>query len=217
MLEGGTDMENPQQQANINTDELTKTLSDPDVQEALIQVLQKLPRIVDALGAAEKSLDFVKEVVNDQDAVQGIIKGIQNEFPEAHMDKETIQSLFILLNKLPKFLKMLNMVETIFDTVDATINDKQSVEYLTSGLGDFVQPINEKVQGAVAIVAQANERSKTDQSQMSIFGVLKLLKDPTVQQGLRFAKALLDVISESKQTQASPRPVSYATSKNHSS
>lgn len=210
-------MENPQQQSPTNIDNLSRTINDPEVQEALIQALHKLPRIVDAMEAAEKSLDFVTAIMNDQDSMYGLIKGIQNEFPEAHLDKETIQSLFILLNKLPKLLKMLNIVETLFETLDATINDKQSVEYLASGLGSIVQPIQTRVQDAVTMVAQANELSKSDHTQMSIFGVLKLLKDPTVQQGLRFAKAFLDIASENKGTQSSRQPMNLGNKENHSS
>lgn len=73
------------------------------------------------------------------------------------------------------------------------ISDKQSVENLAKGVESMTEPVRDKMRQGMTMLGEAKQRAKYDQEPIGIFSLLKLLKDPSVQSGLQFLKALLEV------------------------
>ncbi|KQL45292.1 hypothetical protein AN963_25645 [Brevibacillus choshinensis] len=112
------------------------------------------------------------------------------------VEKESILALFSLLEKMPKLLKYVNTIEQVADFVESVGQDKQSQEYLLKGMKGYIAPVTAQVETGVAVFREAKERAKNNHEAISIFGLLRLLKDPTVQKTLRFTQSLLEVLAE---------------------
>lgn len=112
---------------------------------------------------------------------------------------EVQQSLTMLIEQLPKLSEMAVAMGKAYDFAHAVMTDTVLVEDLTGGVRDFLQPVKEKIKELAVVSMEAGERAKTDDTQFGVFGLLRLLKDPQVQHGLRFAEAFLNVLAENKQ------------------
>lgn len=73
-----------------------------------------------------------------------------------------------------------------------------------SGITDMVQdkikPLQEKKAEYSDLLKEAGERAKRSNEHIGIFGVMRLLKDPTVQYALRYVSALTEMTSEKRRT-----------------
>lgn len=186
-------------QAGLNTtidDALLLTLSDTDVQESLVLALQKLPKLIGMLDSAERSMEFVQTVLSDKESLKGMLAGFDADLGGVSIDKNTILSLIALLDKLPKLVKVLALVEQVADLAESIVTDKDTLTQLTHNVAEWTEPVRGKMQDGLSMMNEAKVRASKDRSSISVFGALKLLKDPTMQRGLRFANAMLAVMSE---------------------
>ncbi|MDP9728127.1 hypothetical protein FY534_06505 [Alicyclobacillus sp. TC] len=177
-------------------DSLTDILSNPEIQSSLVKALEKLPNIMEKYDALDRMLSFANEVFKDGDSMDYLLNGIKTDLPPIHLNRDTLESAFILLDKLPKLAKYVQQMELAIDIVESFVTDKQSIEYLTNGINDIVEPWRSKIQDGVSIVKEAQQRAAKDQSTLSVFSLMKLVKDPTMQKGLHIIKEILTVIGE---------------------
>ncbi|MFX4302498.1 hypothetical protein ACOJUR_09615 [Alicyclobacillus tolerans] len=177
-------------------DSLTDILSNPEIQSSLVKALEKLPNIMEKYDALDRMLSFANEVFKDGDSMDYLLSGIKTDLPPIHLNRDTLESAFILLDKLPKLAKYVQQMELAIDIVESFVTDKQSIEYLTNGINDIVEPWRSKIQDGVSIVKEAQQRAAKDQSTLSVFSLMKLVKDPTMQKGLHIIKEILTVIGE---------------------
>ncbi|MGE5704918.1 MAG: DUF1641 domain-containing protein [Clostridia bacterium] len=189
-------MNEGKQQPDIDT--CLEELSDPDVQEAIITLIRKLPKIKDAVLTAERGMEFVASVAGDQQSMNSLFSRIEKQLSQTNIDKDTLPSLVALLEKLPKLVTLVSALEKVADFMESIGNDKQSQQYLIQGAKELVSPVLDRVQDGVSILEEAKERAAGSNHTVSIFDLFKLLKDPTVQRSLRFTQALLEVVSERK-------------------
>lgn len=177
-------------------DALLLTLSDADVQESLVAALQKLPKLMELLDTAERSLEFVQAVLQDKESMKGLLAGLDEELGGVNIDKSTVVGLVTLIDKLPKLVRFVSLFEQVADITEAIVTDQESLAQITSSVAQWTDPVRSKVQDGMSIVNEAKQRAAKDRTTVSLFGALKLLKDPTVQRGLRFVNAALAVINE---------------------
>jgi uncharacterized protein YjgD (DUF1641 family) len=111
---------------------------------------------------------------------------------------EIQESLTVLIENLPKITQMVTQLTKAYDFVNTAMHDPILVDDMKHGLGGFVKPVAEKAKGVAAAAIEAKERAAANSSTIGIFGLLNMLKDPQVQQVLRFSQAFLDVTSERK-------------------
>lgn len=180
------------QKVDVYVDEL----ADPEVQEALATLIRKLPKIKDAVLAAEQGLELATSILQDKDSLNGLFGRLEEQCSAYHVDKESIQALFALLEKMPKLLKYVNAIEQVADFVEDIGKDKQSQQYLLKGVKEYITPVTAKVESGVAVFHEAKERAEHNHEAVSLFSLLRMLKDPTVQKTLRFTQSLLEVLAE---------------------
>ncbi|WP_055747342.1 DUF1641 domain-containing protein [Brevibacillus choshinensis] len=171
-------------------------LADPEVQEAIAVLIRKLPRIKDAVLAAEQGVDLATSILQDKESLGSLFDRLGQKCAPYRVEKESILALFSLLEKMPKLLKYVNTIEQVADFVESVGQDKQSQEYLLKGMKGYIAPVTAQVETGVAVFREAKERAKNNHEAISIFGLLRLLKDPTVQKTLRFTQSLLEVLAE---------------------
>jgi uncharacterized protein YjgD (DUF1641 family) len=179
-------------------DDLLEVMSQAHVQESLAHMLDRLPQLVQHLDAMERMASFASAVMSDRQSLEYLYTGIRDDLPPVTLNKDTLAAALVLLDKLPKLVESLAVLDRGLDFVRALAADKASLEYLFQGAAGWVEPLQSRVQAGVDVVRAAEERSRNDTSPVSIFTVLRLLKDPVVQRGVHFAQALLVELAQRK-------------------
>ncbi|MDM5309430.1 hypothetical protein [Peribacillus frigoritolerans] len=177
---------------------LLSLLSQKEVQNSLIQTLEKLPELVDQYSALERNIAFIKSVINDKESMEYLLGGFEDEFQKYIPSKDSLDALITLVHDLPKYTKLLTVVEPIMDFLLSISRDKESVDYLYKGAKEIVGPIQQKVENGWDLIQRAKIEADKDHSPVTIFTVFKLIKEPAVQQSIHFVKALLTIASEPK-------------------
>lgn len=114
---------------------------------------------------------------------------------------EVQESLTILVDNLPKLAEMLTFLTKAYDFGKSVATDPVLAEDTMASISGFTKPVTDKLKNVASAAIEAGDRVQTqkDQGAISVFGLLKMLKDPQVQKGLRFAQAYLDVLNERDQ------------------
>ncbi|SOC41904.1 DUF1641 domain-containing protein [Ureibacillus acetophenoni] len=111
---------------------------------------------------------------------------------------EVQQSLTTLVEQLPKLAEVVTLLTQAYDFAKLVSTD----DVLKNDTVSAVKEVAEPVIGTVKTVAQnaieAKERAESTNEAVGLFGVLRLLKDPEVQNVLRFVNAFLQVTAERK-------------------
>ncbi len=115
------------------------------------------------------------------------------------MKPEVQKSLTELVEHLPKLAEMVTIMTKAYDIAQTVATDKVLIGDFKNGLGEFVQPIADKAKGIAAVAVEAGDRAQAEQTTVGLFGLLKMLKDPNVQNTLRYAQAFLAVMGERQQ------------------
>ncbi|UOF90311.1 DUF1641 domain-containing protein [Fodinisporobacter ferrooxydans] len=117
---------------------------------------------------------------------------------EQLLKPEVQESLTVLIESLPKLTEMVSFLTKAYDLTQMIATDRVLIEDFAGGIREFIKPVEGKVKELAAAAIEANDRAQADQSTIGVFGLLRMLKDPQVQQTFRFAQAFLNVLSEQK-------------------
>lgn len=189
-------MSSEQSVTKPNLDPLVVMLSKPEIQSNIVNALEKLPDFLEKYDALDRMLTFANEVIKDKASMDYLLGSLKGELPPVQLGRETLESAVLLLDKLPKIAKYVQVMVRVCDMAEAMAADKQSVEYLVNGAKQMVEPWNLKVREGLSIVQEAKKRASNDTSSVTVFSLLKLLKDPSVQKGLHLIKAFLAILEE---------------------
>ncbi|MFF0826426.1 hypothetical protein ACFYU8_03490 [Brevibacillus sp. NPDC003359] len=179
-----------------SSDMFWEDLSDPEVQEAISILIRKLPKIKDTVLAAEEGLEVATSILRDQESLRYLFERVDGQLSRFSVEKESIDALFTLLEKLPKLVKYVSVLEQAADFLESLGNDKQSQQYVLSGMKAYIAPVSSQVEHGVAVFREAKVRAEGKSEPVSVFRLFKLMKDPTVQKTLRFTQSLLEVLEE---------------------
>ncbi|WAH38085.1 DUF1641 domain-containing protein [Alicyclobacillus dauci] len=111
-------------------------------------------------------------------------------------DEETLTSLTTVIESLPTLAKLLHLVNRLYSAAEDVVTDGATLEGVSKMAQNYTQPVLSTIQKGRHAFEVAKERSEQDQTRYSAFSLLKMLKDPTVQKGLRFTQAMLDALGE---------------------
>lgn len=116
------------------------------------------------------------------------------DIEELLLQPEMQESLAAFIHELPRLATTLTMFGKLCDVAKETITDPD----LMAGLE---QAVREKAGGTLggmwSAVQEAKQRAEENCNQhIGIFGLMRWLKEPAVQNNLRFVQALLNVLSE---------------------
>ncbi|MGG4442731.1 DUF1641 domain-containing protein [Brevibacillus fortis] len=171
-------------------------LSDPEVQEAITVLIRKLPKIKDTVLAAEEGLEVATSILRDQESLRYLFERVDGQLSRFFVEKESIDALFTLLEKMPKLVKYVSVLEQAADFLESLGKDKQSQQYVLAGMKAYIAPVSSQVEHGVAVIREAKVRAEGNSEPVSVFRLFKLMKDPTVQKTLRFTQSLLEVLAE---------------------
>jgi uncharacterized protein YjgD (DUF1641 family) len=94
---------------------------------------------------------------------------------------------------------MVTAMTKAYDFAQSVATDKVLISDTMSAMGEFAKPVVDKAKGVASAAIEANDRAQTEQTSVGLFAMLKMLKDPNVQQSLRFAQSFLSILNERQQ------------------
>lgn len=170
-------------------------LEKPEVQESLTSLLRKLPELEKGLDSVGNIFDFGKAVFEDKETM--------NKYEQLastyNIDLETVNAMIALVEKLPKLVALIDKLENMIDFATDILQDKQSTQYLMDEAKEYTEPLLDKGKGGLAFVQQVQARADSSPQTISLFSLVKWIKDPAVQKGLNYAQAAIDVLNEKQQ------------------
>lgn len=176
-----------QQEKQMWTDVWNRT----ETQESLSYLIEKLPDVKRLVEAIEPVIHFSKAVLEDEQT----INQFENRLSAYPINGETIEAGIELLGKLPMLLQHVAMLEQLTVFVQDVLGDEQSLEQIKCSIESL--PLVQEGKALTDVVKEVKERAATQpQEPVSIFTLMKWLKDPSVQKGLHFAKTTLDILGE---------------------
>ncbi len=193
-------METVQQSKTHDTSEaIFEELADPDVQESLVILIRRLPTIAKAVVAAERGIELATAIAGDKATLASLGERAESALNRLNVDQETFESLLVLIEKLPKMVKIVTKLEQMYDLLEAVATDKQSLAQILDGVKEFASPITQPISDGMTILQEAKGRVDSV-PRISLIGMMRMMNDPTVQKGLRMMQAVLDVMAERNKT-----------------
>lgn len=173
------------------TKDWLELLERPDIQDSLTYLIHKLPDIQKSVQSADELLTFGQSFIKDQETIQSF----ENRLKTYPLNADTLEAAVALLGKLPMLLQLIETVEQLTVFVQDVLGDEQSIEQLFQSLNEL--PLVQKGKETAGLIDEIKEEAQSKpQQQVSLFTLMKWLKDPTVQKGLHYAKAALDVLGK---------------------
>ena len=109
---------------------------------------------------------------------------------------EVQKSLITLLNQLPQLTEVVTAMNKSYEFAQSVATDKVLVDDFAKTAKEFSEPVTKTAKNIAVNVMEAKERAEQSTEVISIFGLMKMLKDPQIQKVLRFASAYLQVSNE---------------------
>lgn len=185
-------MVNKSTNTNKDLKQIIDILEQPEVLESLSQLLKKLPELEKGVDSVTTIADFGKAVFEDKEAM--------NKYDTLastyNINMETVNAIISLVEKLPKLVELLDKMENVIDFATAILQDKQSTDYIMSEAKGYTDPLLDKGKDGLAFVQQVQVRAESNPQNISIFSLVKWIKDPAVQKGLNYAQAAIEVLNE---------------------
>ncbi|MCF8563386.1 DUF1641 domain-containing protein [Alicyclobacillus tolerans] len=109
---------------------------------------------------------------------------------------EIQRSLIEIAQQLPKLAQVIHLLGKTYDVMEEVLQDPDLLEGLGRTVRQKTGPIQKKLDELSQVVQEAKLRASEDTGNISVFSLLGLLRDPVVQDNLRFVRAFLTVLSE---------------------
>lgn len=188
-------METTNHQASL--DHIIQALENKEQMDSLYYLVQKLPEFTNAIQSMEDKLSFLTSVMQDKESLHQLGNEVEQKVEQLHINQAHLDALLQIVHLLPSLVPMMKRLDEIIAFATDFLGDQQSIEYTLNGLNDVV-PIQETVE----VIQETNQRFRNNQdnTSISLYGMYRLLKDPTVQKGFRYVETLLQVIQNRTQS-----------------
>lgn len=174
-----------------NKHELLDVLTQPEIQQSLIYLLHKLPDIQQSVQSIENIVTFGQSFLQDKET----ITSLENRLAAYPINAETVEAGITLLGKLPLILQQVELLEQATVFIQDVLGDDQSLQQINESLNSL--PVVEQSKEVVELVNKIKANAEIErQETISIFTLMKWLKNPAVQKGLHYAKSALTILGE---------------------
>lgn len=109
---------------------------------------------------------------------------------------EVQQSLTVLVEQLPQITQLVSTLTKSMDFVQTLASDEVLKSDTVGAIKEIAEPVVGSVKNLAATAIEAKDRANESNEVISIFGLMKMIKDPQVQKLLRFLNAYLQVSGE---------------------
>jgi uncharacterized protein YjgD (DUF1641 family) len=173
---------------------IQQQLQQSETQEAIVNLLVNLPTYLKNMETLSEWIDFGKAVLHDKQSLANYDELIRSY----NLNMETVEALVSLLEKLPRLNELIEKLDDILRFGEAVLNDEVSLDYAASSLKSYAEPVMEKGKRGMQIVKDVQQKAQTDSEPIKLLTILKWLKEPSVQQGLKYVQATLTTLNKTK-------------------
>lgn len=166
--------------------------------ESLLYLVNMLPQIKQTFKTVHDIADFIRSAVGDPQSIEEIVTDIEESLSPYRITPENLQAAVSLLNRLPAILEIINQLEPVVLFAGSVLKDKESISYLKESLRETYETLTEGAESMIDIVKETKQRAEQQKGRekISVLGMLKMLKDPSVQKGFIYMKLFLEVIND---------------------
>lgn len=97
---------------------------------------------------------------------------------------------------LPKLATVMTLFGKLYDASAEAFSDPELMGAVEEIVRAKARPMLQTYNNLNVAVKEAKERAEADTTQIGVFGILKMLKDPVVQKNLKLVSAFLSVWAE---------------------
>ncbi|WP_217589767.1 hypothetical protein [Lentibacillus saliphilus] len=169
-----------------------KDLDHPDIQQSIEQLIHNLPAVEQALTAVKDAVDFGEAVLQDK----RVHEAYESNLELTNINEDTLHALVTLLEKLPLLADVVTRLEEMLEFGATVLSDEQTVQNVMETLNEYVAPYKESLTRIQALKDDIKEQAEQQTSTITVFTIMKWLKDENIQKGLRYVQATIDVLSE---------------------
>lgn len=138
----------------------------------------------------------MSETNNPTQSEQLTVRKEQLDVLEQLLKPEVQASLTTLVEQLPKLAEMTTLLTNAYDVAKSLATDEVFKNDTVSAVSEIASPVVDSVKSLAAVAIEAKDRAEESQEAVGLFGLLKIVKDPQVQQVFRFVNAFLQVNAE---------------------
>lgn len=165
-------------------------LSDPNIKEALNKILNHLPDIADHIEKINRAASLGETIMKDEETVNKVKLFLDH----SNLDIGTITAAIQLLEKLPLLLELAERIETSVRFIESVLKDEQSMAYILRNAEDYFSYSADKVTKGKLLWEQVKKDAERNEKQITIFTIMKWMKEPQVQKYLSYMQALIHAL-----------------------
>lgn len=117
---------------------------------------------------------------------------------EQLLKPEIQDSLTQLIEQLPKLVELTTNLTKTYDLIKVITTDEVLKNDTISAVNEILSPVVSNAKVVMQNMIEAKDRMEENEEIIGVFGLMKMLKDPQVQNLLRFIDAFLQVSAEKK-------------------
>ena len=140
----------------------------------------------------------MSEATNQLQAEKPAVSQEKLDVLDQLLKPEVQDSITALVNELPKLTEMVTTLTKIYDVAVSLSTDEILKNDIAGAVGEIATPVVNSAKGLAATAIEAKDRAAGSTETIGLFGIIRLLKDPQVQQFFRFTNAFLQVNEEHK-------------------
>lgn len=180
------------ERTSLNEQTVESMLTRPDVEQALVSLAERLPEIEKSLRRLEDAVDFGVATMNDQQ----VKDKVDTLLDSSNIQIETLEAALKLVEKLPLLLQVTNRLENIFAFGQDVYQDLETRALIGQRVDEYVTPIKAKMETTHALFEEVQLRVDRDNRHISLFSLMRWMKEPSVQHGLKYMQATIEVMTE---------------------
>lgn len=140
--------------------------------------------------------ETITQVKSEQESHSLSVSQEQLDVLDQLLKPEVQESLTILVSQLPKLTELVTVMNKSYDFAQAVATDEILKNDTMGAIQDIVEPVKDSIKNIAATAIEAKDRADESNEVISLFGLLKMMKDPQVQKLFRFFNAYLQISGE---------------------
>ncbi len=140
----------------------------------------------------------MSETNNQTQAEQVTVSKEQLDVLDQLLKPEVQESLTTLVEQLPKLTEMMTLLTKSYEFAQAVATDEVLKNDTVGAVTEMAGPVVGSAKNLAATAIEAKDRASESHEVIGLFGLVKMLKDPQVQNVFRFVNAFLQISAERK-------------------
>ncbi len=140
----------------------------------------------------------MSETTNQLQVEQKAVSQEKLDVLDQLLKPEVQESITALVNELPKLTEMMTTLTKVYDLAQSLTTDEVLKNDIVGAVSEMANPVVKSAKGLAATAIEAKDRADASTETIGLFGMLRLIKEPQVQQLFRFANAFIQVNEEHK-------------------